>query len=89
MVSVDSGVPGLLEVAADGEVLERAFVNGAFEERMVELEICDLVFRTRVKSLDKTSGALFLLAEPFFRGLARLLAARSRPPFLSPARARG
>ncbi len=62
---------------------ERAFVNGAFEGRMARLELCDVDFRTRVMALNKETGALLLDAAPFFRAVARVLAARSRPPFLS------
>ena len=85
MVSVDGMVPGLLEVTADAEVLERAFVNGSFEGRMVRIELCELDFRTTVMGLNKVTGALFLDAAPLFRAMARALTVRSRPPFLSPS----
>jgi hypothetical protein len=85
MVSVDGMVPGLLEVTAEGEVLERAFVNGSFEKRVVRIELCELDFRTTVKGLNKVTGALLLDAAPLFRAMARALAVLSRPPFLSPS----
>jgi hypothetical protein len=83
MASVDGLVPGLLEVTADAEVLERAFVNGSFEGRTVKIEVCDLDFRTSVRGLNKATGALLLDAAPLFRAIARALAERSRPPFMS------
>src|SRR5260370_3907326 len=85
MASVDGLVPGLLEVTADAEVLERAFINGAFDGRMVKLELCEIDFRTSVRSHNKETGALLLDGAPFFRAMARVLAVRSRPPFLSPS----
>jgi hypothetical protein len=84
MISSDSLTPALLEAAADGEILERAFVNGAFDGRMVRLQLCDVDFRTRVTALNKETGALLLDGMPFFRAIVRVLAARLRPPFLSP-----
>jgi hypothetical protein len=80
----DGMAPGLLVVRAHAEELERAFVNGSFEGRTVRIELCELDFRTTVRGLDNVTGALLLDAAPLFRAMARALAVRSRPPFLSP-----
>jgi hypothetical protein len=85
MNSVDWLVPAMIEVKADAEVLERAFINGAFEGRMVRLEVCETDFRTSVKALNKETGSLWLDAAPLYRALARALAVRLRPPFFSPS----
>jgi hypothetical protein len=85
VTSVDGLAPAMLEVEADGEVLERAFIKGAFEGRLVRLEVGETDFRTSVKLLNKETGSLWLDAAPFYRALARAVAVRLRPPFLSPS----
>ena len=71
--AVDGLLPGLLTLSGHQELIEAAYYSA-----FVQLELLELKFRTRVAGQSKTSGNIFVIAEPLYRAMARHLKARSR-----------